>query len=253
MKTKLLACLFLFSSAVLAEEGLIEQPLGAVGSGDYIEITGLDNKVSTLQKPTSETQEYRLMAGCTLKVDEIYTSTTDFRAFRDADSQVSVTIEFTAATDIALTTLSASSFWVGRDSEPSKAKTTVNITLDDKAVAAVLKALAQPASGGVFSQNILIATTDAKVNICDDTDGCFNLHGAIEGWVFDPGVTSSVDKVAEGHIALVGLQEDRGSYMSSPTLALVARGKTTPVPEPAAPLLVLLSMLPAAIRRRRFS
>lgn len=248
MEFRAFACLVVFfSSSVLAEVKDGTEP----PNGDYIEIKGTDNKVSTLPTP-SDTQEFRLMDGCVLTVDTILKSgiPTAIRTFGGDN----VTIRFTESpvgSGLALTTLTATSIWSGLQSESSEKDTNVTITLDDKGLAALLGVLDKLQAGEVFSQNILIGSKFG-VNACTrDGLGSYALSVQAAGWVFDKDVATSVDAVLPGHIALVGLDNSSGDYMRSTTLALVGRSAGTPVPEPAAPLLVLLSLLSASTRRRR--
>lgn len=216
----------------------------------YVE---LKDKVAVSKlPPVKDDEQYRMMEGCVLTVDTILTPgiQTAIRTFGGDN----VTIRFTEAPEssgLAVTTLTANSIWSGQQSERSEKVTNVTITLDDTGLAALLGALGKLQAGEVFSQNILIGSKFG-VNACTrDGLGSYALSVQAAGWVFDKDVATSVDAVLPGHIALVGLDSPTGDYMRSQALALVGRSAGTPVPEPAAPLLVLLSLLSASTRRRR--
>lgn len=211
--------------------------------GDYINISGTENKTSALAKGTDD---YRLIKDCILHVDSDFETEYAFRAFGETNTPMSVTLEFDLnTTDNTLYTLSAGSFWAGQQSGTGDWYTTVNITLSSEA---------QQALGAMdsFTQDILIPT-DFFVNESNYTHGSFTLSG-ITGWVIDEGIQDGATfQVQEGHIALVGYdKQTRGSqeeYTSYSKLAVVTNGKA--VPEPSSLLMSLLALLPVAVRRRR--
>ena len=241
---RLLLFILLLGSFVCAAESGEEKDVA-----DYKEVTGTV-KVSALPKPESDTQEYRLMEGCHLEVDTDGTDPINV-PINVFGAQTTVTLEFFANTSsetkeaVPLTKLSCSSFWAGVQSQTPDRSVQVTLLLNESAAEAIT--LATDGGRVIFSQEILVGKPGIGVNACWVDDYCsFVLQGTVVGWVVDPVIYDSVDKVPYGHVALVGLDQydAQSGYRYSDSLTLVA------VPEPAVALLLFsLAVLP--LRRRR--
>lgn len=240
-------------------------PMANGDTPDYIEITG-NTKVSELPEPIS-TQEYRLMNGSTLLVDEPgYESTTAFRCYGD---NITSTIVFTASgsneASQALTTLTASSVWVGYQGKTEDNNTHIQITLD-AAGAKAIRALATEDS--TYVQDIVMVPNPnyGRVYECITTGHwCSFVLTDTLGWtVIVPGVQdeSYISSMQNGEIALIGYDKyyhlgatassepaagEHYDYVSYSRLAIVAKG----TPEPATATLSLLALAALCARRRR--
>lgn len=255
MSIKSITSLFLAACA-------LSVPMANGDTPDYIEITG-DMKASKLPQPTS-TQEYRLMDGSTLLVDEAgYTSTTAFRCYGDT---ITSTIVFTASgsseASKALTTLTASSVWVGYQGKTEDTNTHIQITLD-AAGAKAIRALATEDS--TYVQDIVMVPNPnyGRVYECITTGHwCSFVLTDTLGWtVVAPGVQdeSYISSMQNGEIALIGYDKyyhlassepassEHYDYVSYSKLAIVAKG----TPEPATATLSLLALAALCARRRR--
>ena len=240
-------------------------PMANGDTPDYIEITG-DMKVSELPQPIS-TQEYRLMDGSTLLVDEAgYTSTTAFCSYgKDITSTIVFTASGSGEASQALTTLTATSVWAGYQGEADDPNTTIQITLD-AAGATAIRALAT--EGSAYEQDIVMVSYPAYGRVFECTAaghlGQFTLTNTLGWTVAAPGVqdVSYIDSMQNGEIALIGYDklyhlgsetytEDKKpahyDYVSYSKLAIVAMG----TPEPATATLSLLALAALCARRRR--
>lgn len=232
---------------------------------DFYNIT--ENTEASSLPTISATQEYRLMDGSTLLVDESLTFQNPFCSF---GNHVTSTIAFSAsgstAANMVLTSLTSTSVWAGYQGLTDDDHTTIQITLDDAGTAALQAAMAD---GGTYEQ-VIINASYAGVNECLEHWGKFALTGisgwtiAAEGAVQD---VSYVETMQDGEIALIGYDPIYGTgavnrvvpsapgaqydYVSYSQLAIVAKGKPSVTPEPATATLSLLALAGLCARRRR--
>lgn len=256
MSIKSITSLFLAACA-------LSVPMANGDTPDYIEITG-NTKVSELPEPIS-TQEYRLMDGSTLLVDEPgYTSTTAFCSYgKDITSTIVFTASGSADESQVLTSLTATSVWAGYQGEADDPNTTIQITLD-AAGAKAIRALAT--EGSTYEQDIVMVSYPAYGRVFECTAaghlGQFSLTNTLGWTAIVPGVQdeSYIDSMQNGEIALIGYDKlyHLGSetytekpahydYVSYSKLAIVAMG----TPEPATATLSLLALAALCARRRR--